>query len=145
MPQGSVLGPTLFTIYINDLESDLMSRRAKFPDDTKLGGKALCVEDCNKIQEDLNRLNNWSQKWQMSFNVEKCKVIHIGDTYPRLKYHIRNQDLSTVKQEKDLGVIISDNLETSDQCTAASKKANKMSGFITRNIDNKSPGYIQHL
>ncbi len=80
-----------------------MSRVAKFADDTKLGGKALCVEDCNKIQEDLNKLNSCSQKWQMSFKVEKCKVMHIGDTNLRFKYHISNQDLSTVKQEKDLG------------------------------------------
>ena len=145
VPQGSVLGPTLFTIYINDLESDLMSKVAKFADDTKLGGTASCVEDCNKIQKDLNKLSNWSQKWQMSFNVEKCKVMHIGDTNPRFKYHIRSQDLSNVKQEKDLGVIISNNLKTSDQCTAASKKANKMLGFITRNIDHKSPEIMKKL
>ncbi len=75
--------------------------------------------------------------------------MHISDTNPCFKYHIRNHELSNLKQEKDLGVIISDNLKTSDQCTAASKKTNKMLGLITRNIDNKSPeimkGYIQHI
>ncbi len=90
VPQGSVLGPTLFTIYINDLKSDLTSKVAKFADDTKLGSKASCVEDCNRIQEDLNTLHNWSQMWQMSFNVEKCKVMHIGDSNPRFKYNIRD-------------------------------------------------------
>ncbi len=63
--------------------------------------------------------------------------MHIGDSNPRFKYHIRDQDLSSVKQEKDLGVVISANLKTSNQCTAASKKSNKMLGFITRNIDHK--------
>ncbi len=73
-----------------------MSRVAKFADDTKLGGNILCVEDCNKIQEDLNKLNNWIQKWQMSFNVKKCKVKHIGDTNLRFEYHMRNQDLNII-------------------------------------------------
>ncbi len=71
--------------------------------------------------------------------------MHTGDENPRFKYHIRNQDLSSVKREKDLGVVISDNLKTSDQCTAASKKANKMFGFITRNIDHKSPAIMKRL
>jgi hypothetical protein len=145
VPQGSVLGPTLFVMYINDLENDLLSKVSKFADDTKLGGKALCADDCRKIQEDLNKLSDWSEKWQMSFNVEKCKVMHIGDKNPHFKYQIRDQELSNVKQEKDLGVIISNNLKTTDQCTAASKKANKMLGFITRNIDHKSPDIMKKL
>ncbi len=65
--QGSVLGLTLFLIYVNDLESDLLSKIAKFADDTKLGGRVKCCEDCNIIQEDLNKLTDGSDKWLMSF------------------------------------------------------------------------------
>ena len=53
VPQGSVLGPTLFFIYVNDLEGKLLPKVAKFADNTKLGGKVICTEDCDKIQEDL--------------------------------------------------------------------------------------------
>ncbi len=120
---GVPQGPTFFTMFVIDLESDLTSKVAKFADDTKLGSKASCVEDCNKIQDDLNKLNSWCRMWQMSIKVEKCKVMHIGNSNPRFKYHVRNQDLSSVKLGKDLGVVISDNLKTSDQYTAASNKS----------------------
>ena len=56
VPQGSVLGPTLSLIHVNDLESNLQSKIAKFADDTKLGGKIICTEDCDKIQKDLYKL-----------------------------------------------------------------------------------------
>ena len=81
----------------------------------------------------------------MSCNVTKCKIIHIGDKYPHFIYQMRNQELSNVKQEKDLGVIISNNFKMSDQCTAASKKPNKMLGFIIRNIGHKSPDMMKRL
>ena len=90
VPQGSVLGPTLFLIYVNDLENGLLSKVAKFADDTKLGGKAICSEDCEKIQEDLNKLIDWSEKWLMPFNTDKCKVMHIGDKKPKFRYKMRD-------------------------------------------------------
>ena len=68
MSQGSVLGSTL--IYVIDLDSNL-SKVAKFSYDTKLGGKVICSEDCNKIQEDLNKTNDWSEKWLMPLNTNK--------------------------------------------------------------------------
>ncbi len=145
MPQGSVLGFTLFLTYVNDLESDLLSEVAKFADDTKLGGRVKCSEDCNKIQEDPIKLIDWSEKWLMSFNTDKCKVMHIGDNNPKFIYKMRDQELDNIKEEKDLGVIISCDFKMSDQCTAASKKANMMLSLISRNFDHKSPDSILHL
>ena len=77
----------------------------------------------------------------MTFNTVKCKVMHIWrciyeDKNPNLKYKMRDQELDKVKQEKDLGVIINCNLKVSDQCIAASKKANMMLGLISRNFDH---------
>ena len=63
-----------------------MSKVAKFADDTKLDGKVICTEDCNIIQNDLNKLIDWSEKWLMSFNIDKCKVMHIEDKNPNFKY-----------------------------------------------------------
>ena len=102
MPQRSVLGPTIFIIYLNGLESGLLSKASKFADDTKLCAKGLRVDDCRKNQEDLNKLSDWSEKWQMSFNVEKCKVMHIGDENPHFKYQIRNQELGNVKKKRKI-------------------------------------------
>ena len=66
----------------------------------------------------------------MSFNTDKCKVMHIGDKNPNYKYKMCDQEPDKVKQEKDLGVIINCNLKVSDQCITASKKANMMLGLI---------------
>ena len=59
-----------------------MSKVAKFADDTKLGGKAICTEDYDRIQDYLNKLIDWSEKWLMSVNTDKCKIMHIGDKNP---------------------------------------------------------------
>ena len=114
VPQGSVPGSTLFIIYVNDLEGNLLSKVAKFADDTKFGGKVICTEDCDRIQEDLKKLIDWSEKWLMSFNTDKCEVMHIGDKNPNFKYKMRDQELDKVKQEKDLGVNINCNMKMSD-------------------------------
>ena len=76
--QGSVLGPTLFLIYIDDFEDDISSKVLKFADDIKVFRKVTNVTDKQSLQDDLDKLVKWSEKWQMSFNFGKCKFIHIG-------------------------------------------------------------------
>ena len=95
------------------------------------------TEHCDRIQNDLNKPIDWSEKWLMSFNTDKCKVMHIGDKNPNFKDKMRDQEFDKVKQEKDLGVIINCNLKVSDQYIAASKKAYMMLGIISRNFDHK--------
>jgi len=75
VPQGSFLGPTLFTIFINDLYDDIQSDMLKFADDVKLIGR---VDDVDRLRIYLTRLSSWAKNWQMIFNVEKCKVMNIG-------------------------------------------------------------------
>jgi len=78
VPQGSVLGPVLFLIYINDLESDIISSVYKFADDTKLLGKVNNTNDRDLLQLDLKRMMDWSNLWQLPFNTSKCSVMHLG-------------------------------------------------------------------
>ena len=78
VPQGSVLGPILFLIYINDLEDDISCKVLIFADDTTLFRKVTSVTDKQSLQDDLDKLVKWSEQWQMLLNFEKCKCIHIG-------------------------------------------------------------------
>jgi ribonucleases P/MRP protein subunit RPP40 len=137
VPQGSVLGPVLFLIYINDLDSELLSWVLKFADDTKLYGRANSEIDRRRIQMDLNKLETWSKDWQMSFNIEKCKVMHIGKQNPTQKYYLNGQALSNVKEETDLGITITADLKPSKQCRTVYTKACRVLGMIHRTIKNR--------
>ena len=75
VPQGSVLGPVLFVIFINDLDKDVRNHILKFADDTKLFSQVSTYEDAEKLENDLSTLNEWSNEWSMLFNAEKCKCI----------------------------------------------------------------------
>ncbi|KAF7684982.1 putative RNA-directed DNA polymerase from transposon X-element, partial [Cucumispora dikerogammari] len=124
VPQGSVLGPLLFIIYINDLDNDITSKITKFADDTKLCHKANCEKDRLTIQSDLDKLVEWAEKWQMNFNIEKCTIMHVGTKNLNYNYAMGNQDLAEVNQQRDLGVLIDKNLKWKSQVEASYKKAN---------------------
>ena len=136
--QCSVLGPVLFLIYINDIDLNILSWLLKFADDTKLFAKVNTLEERDKMQTDLDCLVKWSADWQMSFNVSKCNVMHIGKNNRKYKYYMYNQELEVVEEERDLGVIITSNLKVSKQCQNAYNKAIKVLGLINRTIKFKN-------
>ena len=78
VPQGSILGPMLFLIYINHFEDDISSKVFQFADDTKVFRTVTSVTDKQNLHDDLDKLVKWSEKWQMLFNFGKCKYMHIG-------------------------------------------------------------------
>ena len=80
VPQGSVLGPLLFVIYIyiNNLKENVGSLISTFADDTKIGGVGDSGEDCQRIHQDINRLKTWAERWRMEFNLDKCEVMQFG-------------------------------------------------------------------
>ena len=72
VPHGSVLGPILFVIFINDIEDEICSKILKFADDTKLFCKVDSDINCTKLRADLRKLYDWSKDWQMLFNLKRC-------------------------------------------------------------------------
>ncbi|CAM4639967.1 unnamed protein product [Lepidochelys kempii] len=142
VPQGSVLGPVLFNVFINNLEKGVNSEAAKFADDTKLLKIVKTQPDCKELQKDLSKLDDWATKWQMKFNVDKCKVMHIGKHNPNYTYTMMGSKLAVTTQERDLGVIVNCSLKPSTQCAAAVKKANGMLGIIKKGIDNRTENII---
>ena len=142
VPQGLVLGPTLFLIYINDLDDSITSNVLKFADDTKLFRKVNADGDKQHLQHDLDRLVKWSEKWQMLFNFGKCKCLHTGHGNLNVNYKMGDTVLGTTVQENDLGVTISADMKVSEQCGIAASKGNQILGLIRRNITYKGKKLI---
>ena len=110
-PQGSVLGPVCFVVFINDLDEvlDLVNGFVYiFADDTKCGRIIRDEQDRASMQDDINRLMQWAEWWQMDFNRKKCKIMHFGSTNPGFTYHMGGYApagvvVEEVREEKDLG------------------------------------------
>ena len=145
IPQGSVLGPVLFLVFIDDLEVGLMSEVLKFADDTKIFGRVDTEGDREVLQRDLDRLVQWSETWQMKFNVDKCKVMHLGKRNFGGKYVINGGVLGAVDEERDLGVRITSDLKASAQCAYVCARANRVLGMISRTMVYRSPDILLSL
>ncbi|XP_059589287.1 protein NDRG3 isoform X10 [Alligator mississippiensis] len=143
--QGSVLGPTLFSIFINDMDIVIRSGLAKFTNDTKLWGKASTPEDRRAIQADFDRLRKWADKNLMVFNTEKCKVLHLGKKNLQHPYRLSSATLASTMDEKYLGVMIDHKMNMSLQCDAAASKVSKTLACIHRCFSSKSRDIILPL
>ena len=100
VPQGSVQGPILFVIFINDLPKYVKNSIWKlYADDNKLISKISSEQDCHNLQEDIDELEIWSEKWLLGFNFEKCKFMHIGKPNPNFDFQ-RNRMVQNKKLQK---------------------------------------------
>ena len=132
IPQGSVIGPILFVIFINDMPDSVKHSICRlFADDCKLYGKVLANGE-NMVQSDLAQLEEWSRIWQLPFNAPKCKTMHFGHKNPMFSYVLNGTQLESITTEKD-------------HTATATKKANQILGVIKRAYKTRDANTIATL
>lgn len=143
VPQGSVLGPTLFLLFVNDMPEHIRNNLAMFADDTCIYKVIENINDCDDLQSDLNALVKWSQDWGLDFNPDKCAVLRVGKDPPPYTYTMTDRQgvVTNLKEsdgEKDLGVWISPNLNPDMHIEKTLAKANRVLFTIKRTITLKN-------
>jgi endonuclease/exonuclease/phosphatase family metal-dependent hydrolase len=138
IPQGSVLGPILFVIFINDMPDTIRSICKLFADDTKVYRQLHTPEDCDILQDDIHKLDDWSNTWLLRFNVDKCKRMHMGSNNTKYPYQMSTHSQAPMEEtlsEKDLGVTVDPDLKFRQHISNITSKANRTVGIIRRNFD----------
>ena len=144
IPQGSVLGPALFVIYINDILDNIASDGFMFADDTKIFKMIASRNDAIILQSDMHKLEDWSRTWGLDFNSDKCHVLTMGK-FENIKHTHRytgyNQEMEHVSEEKGLGVTFDAELTFAEHIMTKARKANAIVGLTRLSftyLDSKS-------
>ena len=150
VPQGSILGPLLFLLYINDLPmtiTDPATCIALYADDAKIYKAINDIDDSTTLQEQLNNIQEWSETWKLRFNPDKCKMMRITRRINPIKheYSMGSKNIELVSSFIDLGVIIQDNLLWNQQIASMVRKANRNLWFIKRTVGPTAPTTAKRL
>ncbi len=134
IPQGSVLGPVLFVLFINDLPSVVQSIMKIFADDTNVYNCVKVDNGVEELQSGIDNMAEWGIKWQLPFNIGKCKSLHSGRTNGKHVYTLKGHNLEQMHQEKDLGVIIDNQLKFHNHTSAAINKSNQILAIVKKSF-----------
>ena len=137
IPQGTVLGPLLFVIYINDLLDNVRSNGLLFADDTKIFRAITCKEDSISLQQDIDMMQDWTDNWLLKFHPGKCHVLTLGrfeNIAIAYRYKIRNQEIEHVFCERDLGVHVDSEFSFDEHIAIKTRLANAILGQIRRSF-----------
>jgi hypothetical protein len=150
VPQGSVLGPILFIIYINDLCDVIQSSTKLYADDSKVIANVNNEQDKEILQEDLDNIMKWSNEWLIKLNIDKCKIMHFGTSNHRYTYVLTEDQetfnhLSVTECEKDLGIMIRSDLKWKEQINYACSKANRAIGMLKRTFTYLNEQMVKQL
>ena len=146
VPQGSILGPLLFLLFINDMPSVAQSCSiALFADDCKIFKSINSSHDCELLQSDLTKLLIWSKKWGMQFNGSKCKILSITRSRNpvNFSYDLDGTILEPVGEFKDLGVVFNHNLSFTSHIDSLICKSNRVCGMIKRSLGYRAPQKVK--
>ena len=134
--QGTVLGPTLFLLYINDIDVNIQSQIRLFADDCLIYRPIHSNDDHDKLQQDLNSLTRWATTWQMEFNVTKCNIIQLskGHRKSHFTYTMGGVPLTVVEEHQYLGILLNDKSSWRSHIDHTCNKANRLLGFLQRNL-----------
>ena len=131
-------GPSLLTIYINDIDANVSSSFQMFADDAKLHSNVCTCDQTDRLQCDLNKMSEWSTKWQKLFNSDTCGRLHVGHSCPCVNYSIGGVEIKNFKAESELGVTMGCTMDSSLQCAKVICTANKVLCVIKRTYVYKS-------
>lgn len=140
VPQGSVLGPLLFNIFISDLGLLLESSVSLFADDTKFFANPRM--QANVIRADIAKVEGWCNMWSLPLNDEKCTVLHIGYDNPKLRYFLNGAMINPVTQQRDLGITVTSDLKWAAHIGKTIKKVNSVVYMISLTFKNLSPELV---
>ncbi len=136
VPQGSVLGPLLFNLFVLDLPNHVQSNLPQYADDTLLYRPIYSENDINIMQADLDGIISWCQLNKMALNPDKCKVMRLsrrtGAALSVPSYNLLHTPLSVVHSYKYLGVIVSSNLKWGEHIKHITSKTSRLLGYIRR-------------
>ena len=143
VPQGSLIGPLLFVLYLNDLFNvRIKSKLIAYADDTKLFG---AVSKDNNLSEDLAFIEQWCVQNAMELNVLKCAVLHFGHQNPKFSYQLNGLSIPIVPYYKDLGVLVDSRFSFHEHISSVSKKCFVLARIISRSFTFKSPPFLAKI
>lgn len=137
VPQGSVLGPVLFSIVINDTDSGIKHTLSKFAEDMKLSGAVGTREGRDAIQGSLDKLEKWVFENLMKLKNSKCKVLYLGCGNPKHRHRLGDELIESSPVENKLGVLVNKKLDVTQPCTLLAQEANCIMDCIQSRMGNR--------